>query len=260
MTYCNGKICEIDQVNRGSVVIKFGCHTEVTRGVFRLKGGAVRTGNHFGNLSGSGFLLHNQIEILSAGEEIFAKEGDSGAFVFTQEKGELSLIGMLEGGVSDGRFLVTPIKDIFKALELPAEGTLKTFAKMRAPPLPFSDQLLNPNVSFRCSTPQSSKSFSTSRTDSAISMNTSMSEDSSTAAMLSLVDEKLKAANDKISQEVVKHLSDIRTNINDTIDEKLNTIKTDLQKEMQQIMQQQTQTILQTISGLVTPKKTENFQ
>ena len=79
---------------------------------------------------------------------------------------------------------------------------------MRVPSLPFSDQLLNPNVSFRCSTPQSSTSFSALRTDSAISMSTSMGDYSSTTVLLALVDEKLKVSNDKILQEVV----DITTN------------------------------------------------
>jgi hypothetical protein len=255
MTFCNGKICELEELNKGSVVIKYGWCTEITRGVFRLKGGAVRTSNPVGEHGGAGFLLHNQIEILSAGEDVFAANGDSGAFVFIEENDELSLVGMLEGGLDDGRFIVTPVKDILKALELPIEGTLKTFGKDSDLLSPASAMSLYPNVLFRSSTPKPSRPFSNSRTDSAISMNTSVSEDASTSVLLSLVDDRLKVANDNISQEVAKQVSQIKAEMSENMDNKLTLVKAELKNEIQQCVQQQTDLLQQFLSRLAFPQK-----
>lgn len=240
MLYSNGKVCTREKLEIGRVVIKYGCNTEVTRGVFRLQCGTVRKSHTVGQHRGIGFILHNQIEILSAGEADFCRAGDSGALVFVEENGELSVIGLLVGGTGDGRYLVTPIEDILRSFDLPLDGTFVKFPRLNIPTIPSSDNLLLPRVTFRCSSPLPQlRSTCTSRSDSAVSMSMSMSEESSALYMLfeekfKALEEKVKATDEDITQEVAKHAAETNEKMNQSIDKKIDTIKAELKGEIQQ--------------------------
>lgn len=240
MLYSNGRVCTREKLEIGRVVIKYGCDTEVTRGVFRLQCGTVRKYHAVGQHRGIGFILHNQIEILSAGEADFSRLGDSGALVFVEEYEELSVIGLLVGGTGDGRYLVTPIEDILRSFSLPSEGTFIKFPCQNIPASPSFDNLLPPRVTFRCSSPLPQlRSTCTSRSDSAVSMSMSMSEESNTLYMMfeekfKAMEEKVKATDEDITQEVAKHATEIKEELNQSIDIKLDAIKAELKGEIQQ--------------------------
>ncbi|XP_052764648.1 uncharacterized protein LOC128206313 [Mya arenaria] len=81
------------------------------------------------------FVLHKQYEINAfSKDKPFANFGDSGAFVYCwRSTDDLVCVGMIVGGTSDGKTVVTPINSILKTLGVPK---LKNFRKIK------SEQLL----------------------------------------------------------------------------------------------------------------------
>lgn len=111
-----------------STVVKYGYSTEVTRGAFRIFGSVVAGHNAVGTNNGASFLLLNQLEVLKIGDIPFAEAGDSGALVFVKsDSSHLKAVGLLEGSMGDGRYMVTPIQDIFRAIGLRDGHMFKQF-------------------------------------------------------------------------------------------------------------------------------------
>ncbi|XP_056006439.1 uncharacterized protein LOC125659827 isoform X4 [Ostrea edulis] len=109
--------------------VKWGAKTGFTRGMLRLAGTAVRWTNESINLgnpsSQCSFIFNKQLEIQGIGGTSFALPGDSGALVFQldpakkeNEDHQLHCIGMVVGGISAGKTIVTPIRPILEALNV----------------------------------------------------------------------------------------------------------------------------------------------
>lgn len=124
MIYNTGKTYDCSTLKRNTVVFKYGAITEVTRGVFRLQGSSLSRTNV---VEGNRFTLHNQLEILPEGEGNFSTFGDSGALVFVEDNDELIAIGIVEGHMTDKLSIVTPIRDILRAFDMPPDSCLKKF-------------------------------------------------------------------------------------------------------------------------------------
>ncbi|XP_045208642.1 uncharacterized protein LOC123560535 [Mercenaria mercenaria] len=108
--FCSGKVWESESRLQYPVVYKYGCESKLTTGICRVNGASVRTHVFKANILGSELVLHDQIEIQSLGACPFAKLGDSGALIFTNEQipGELSALGIFEGQM-ENVFTATPI-------------------------------------------------------------------------------------------------------------------------------------------------------
>ncbi|XP_053408297.1 uncharacterized protein LOC123560069 isoform X2 [Mercenaria mercenaria] len=213
--FSTGKICNREEVNRlirskTLTVVKFGCSSGWTRGRFRFSAGAARLSNMVASIHSFGILLHNQFEIENIGETEFAEFGDSGALVFTDENNELSVIGIVEGG-TPGLIYVTPICDVFSALELQNVQSTKEFT------LHYQDiQNIPMDV-----TPDSYSSRTiTDRSDSGISTNDE--------AILKHIEEKFQTFDQEITQEVARQVHKIKENMNTTVNQELSPVKSEL--------------------------------
>ncbi|XP_061180574.1 uncharacterized protein LOC133189181 [Saccostrea echinata] len=107
---------------------KWGAKTGFTRGALRLNGISVRWFNDVIDLgqppSRYSFVYHSQLECLGTGTS-FALPGDSGALVFQldpiatkNDQHRFHCIGMIVGGTSDYKTVVTPIGPILEALNV----------------------------------------------------------------------------------------------------------------------------------------------
>ncbi|XP_045198413.1 uncharacterized protein LOC123552739 [Mercenaria mercenaria] len=101
----SGKVIEKD-LRHGDKVIKYGCKTLLTEGIFRGK-------NRFKFLDGE--MWHGQCEIIA--ESGFAEPSDSGSLVFKQNDRDLEAAGILVGGTT-ARFAVTSFPDIIETTGL----------------------------------------------------------------------------------------------------------------------------------------------
>ena len=85
----------------------------MTQGVCRFNGASVRTKTLKKNVLGCELVLHDQIEIQQMEHSPFAKNGDSGALVFTDDEVHgLSALGLVEGSMKDKDtevHMITPI-------------------------------------------------------------------------------------------------------------------------------------------------------
>ncbi|XP_053406175.1 uncharacterized protein LOC123534853 isoform X2 [Mercenaria mercenaria] len=134
MIFNTGMTRNLSDDDISTEVVKFGAITGVTRGVVRMNGSIIRRTNMCG-YSEFGYLLHNQVEILSVGGNPFALSGDSGALVFAKDRSnELVAVGMVEGGMSDGRIMITPICEILTELISPSELQTKRSPSDEHPP------------------------------------------------------------------------------------------------------------------------------
>ncbi|XP_053405403.1 uncharacterized protein LOC128558950 [Mercenaria mercenaria] len=125
MIFNSGITRDLSDDDISTEVVKFGAITGVTRGLVRMNGSIIRRTNMCG-YSEFGYLLHNQVEILSVGSKPFALSGDSGALVFAKDRSnELVAVGMVEGGMSDGRIMITPMCQILAELIPPSEVQTK---------------------------------------------------------------------------------------------------------------------------------------
>lgn len=227
MVFRSGKICERGNLHKGDVVLKYGACSEVTRGVFRTNGGAIRQNHMVGKLGNFDFLLRNQIEILNVGSRPFAEHGDSGALVFVQDNGELLAIGVLEGDMGDSRYMITPICDVLRALGMPEGSKMKSFETETRLIASAPQDNTSQRFSFSASTP-SSKNFSSSFSDSGFSMSMSSSADS--MAFIGIVEEKLKV----MDEDIIKKLEKQSVEIKEEVASSLGALKADLKEELQQ--------------------------
>ncbi|XP_053408356.1 uncharacterized protein LOC123559853 isoform X2 [Mercenaria mercenaria] len=213
--FSTGKMCNREEVNRlirskTLTVVKFGCSSGWTRGSFRFSAGAARWSNMVGSIHNFGILLHNQFEIENIGETLFAEFGDSGALVFTDENNELSVIGTVEGG-TPGVIYVTPICDVFSALELQNVQSTKEFT------LHYQDIQ---NIPMEIRSDSYSSRTITDRSDSGISTNDD--------AVLKHIEEKFKTFDQEITQEVARHVQEIKQNMNTRVNQELRPVKSEL--------------------------------
>ncbi|XP_053408298.1 uncharacterized protein LOC123560067 [Mercenaria mercenaria] len=213
--FSTGKICNREEVNRlirskTLTVVKFGCSSGWTRGSFRFSAGAARLSNMVGSIHSFGILLHNQFEIENIGETQFAEFGDSGALVFTDENNELSVTGIVEGGTPGVKY-VTPICDVFSALELQNVQSTKEFT--------LHYQGIQ-NIPMEITSDSYSSRTITDRSDSGISTNDE--------AVLQHIDEKFKTFDQEITQEVARQVHEIKENMNTTVNQELSPVKSEL--------------------------------
>ncbi|XP_053386953.1 uncharacterized protein LOC123542924 [Mercenaria mercenaria] len=131
LPYRSGDIMELSELiqqmdNSYMEVIKYGAETGITKGKVHSEQTTIKFISPELSHSKLNFTLRNQIEII--GDDIFAKPGDSGAIVFhVAQNKPLKAIGMLEGGTSYNTFIVTPICEILKSLDLPPPLHMKVF-------------------------------------------------------------------------------------------------------------------------------------
>ncbi|XP_053390142.1 uncharacterized protein LOC128553055 [Mercenaria mercenaria] len=213
--FSTGKIYNREEVNRlirskTLTVVKFGCSSGWTRGSFRFSAGAARLSNMVASIHSFGILLHNQFEIENIGETQFAEFGDSGALVFTDENNELSVIGIVEGG-TPGVIYVTPICDVFSALELQNVQCTKEFT------LHYQGMQ---NIPMEMRSDSYSSRTLTDRSDSGISTNDE--------AVLKHIEEKFKIFDQEITQEVARQVHEINENMNTTVNQELSPVKSEL--------------------------------
>ncbi|KAK3603561.1 hypothetical protein CHS0354_027984 [Potamilus streckersoni] len=146
MLFTSGAILDdIDPSQRGSLVIKFGCTTGITRGFLKWIGGSVRPVDVWGKYCFPA--MFGQMEVTMRD---FACEGDSGAMVFLCVGGNirnLRAVGMVIGGSSTGcSCVVTPIKAVFEKLGL-INNQLKVFptkqlSLQETTSLPLAEQIV----------------------------------------------------------------------------------------------------------------------
>ncbi|XP_053386770.1 uncharacterized protein LOC128550862 isoform X1 [Mercenaria mercenaria] len=115
----SGNVIDATLLRPMTEVYKFGMATGPTTGYLGLQGAAVRVGSNHLDDSNFGVRLYNQLEILPKHNSSFAKIGDSGALVFIGHPHCPAAIGILEGGLPNGKILVTPIIDVLEALKCP---------------------------------------------------------------------------------------------------------------------------------------------
>ncbi|XP_062599451.1 uncharacterized protein LOC134260949 [Saccostrea cucullata] len=107
---------------------KWGAKTGFTKGALRLNGISVRWTDDVIDLgkpsSQCSYVYHSQLECLGTGTS-FALPGDSGAFVFQldpmatkEDQHRFHCIGMIVGGTSDFKTIVTPIGPILEAFNV----------------------------------------------------------------------------------------------------------------------------------------------
>ncbi|KAK3612108.1 hypothetical protein CHS0354_031179 [Potamilus streckersoni] len=111
-----------DILGNGDEVIMFGSSSGIRRG--RLRQGKVIVRRNKISTGPIPSTMFNQYEVHPVSGERFATDGDSGALVFHGSQGNLKnlrAIGMVIGGTLSNNTVVTPIRDIFKALELECE-------------------------------------------------------------------------------------------------------------------------------------------
>ncbi|KAJ8311557.1 hypothetical protein KUTeg_010912 [Tegillarca granosa] len=120
---------EINPEDTPKIIIKFGSNTGLTRGAFRLNGVQVRVKRKINlttPINPQTFTMKGQYEIQSVGPKDFFQPGDSGSGVYiVDENKQLHCIGIAIGCTSYRSTIVTPIKDVLEALDLPSK--LKTF-------------------------------------------------------------------------------------------------------------------------------------
>ncbi|XP_062602796.1 uncharacterized protein LOC134264521 [Saccostrea cucullata] len=116
-----------EQTNRWNTCVKFGASTGLTRGTLCLNGICVKWTDDFitlGNLNSVCDILYfKQLQIQGHQNLSFAQPGDSGALVFQVDSDDtngqrLVCIGMVVGGTSDNKTVVTPIVPILNALKV----------------------------------------------------------------------------------------------------------------------------------------------
>ncbi|KAK3599439.1 hypothetical protein CHS0354_036455 [Potamilus streckersoni] len=118
MLYSSGDILDdMEPSQKGSMVIKFGGSTGITRGCLEWNGHSLRPLNVSGF---SGFYFPEIFGQMEVKTRDFAANGDSGALVFLCVGGNirnLQAVGMIIGGNSTGcSCYITPIKAIFEKL------------------------------------------------------------------------------------------------------------------------------------------------
>jgi hypothetical protein len=103
-------------------VIKYGCASNVTKGGYTFVSHPVVT--VYDRIQ-----LRNQITIWPRGNfSHFAAGGDSGAVVFEFIDGKLYPTCMIEGTMSDGRAVATPLIDVLVALDIKSpEDVIKLY-------------------------------------------------------------------------------------------------------------------------------------
>ncbi|XP_062569721.1 uncharacterized protein LOC134231771 [Saccostrea cucullata] len=122
-----GKIREDAALNASCY--KFGATTNFTSGKLESR---LLTAIHLSDFRdpGQNFEYHDQYTVSSI-SSVFADHGDSGAFVFqcmeNSGKKSLECIGMVVGGTSDFKIVVTPIREVLNALDLHDTKKLCTF-------------------------------------------------------------------------------------------------------------------------------------
>ncbi|KAH3867008.1 hypothetical protein DPMN_030132, partial [Dreissena polymorpha] len=124
--FVSGKTCGPTRFNTNNRCFKVGSATGFTEGTVEMCApNTVRTDKHKWDYDHLRITLYNQIFIRPIRED-FAVQGDSGSPVFVKEEGtgEPVCIGLVEGGLTGGLVVVTPITQILEELGI---SQLKAF-------------------------------------------------------------------------------------------------------------------------------------
>ena len=134
-SFHSGKVdSKFPSMQRNHLVVKFGIASGLTSSQVRLNSMHARVYHDSLSFETHGndmnwrqeFMLFNQYEVHSSTRQPFCEPGDSGSFVFNvTENSELECIGMVIGRSSSGSCIMTPIKEVLKAFNLPE--TLTSF-------------------------------------------------------------------------------------------------------------------------------------
>ncbi|XP_053373205.1 uncharacterized protein LOC123532812 [Mercenaria mercenaria] len=198
MTFHSGKISP--SVKRMALVVKHGSTSGITKGSFRLRGGAIRTNT----AQNWGFMLFNQYEIESFSDTQFAQAGDSGAMVFTIEGNELLGIGIVEAGMGN-ICLVTPIYDVLNALEIPRPFQMKQFMLHST----------NTAIPVGCSV--------TTATEDVIPQSDRTKD----------LNERFDYMDQALSQEVARQAKEIKEELHTKVDQQLLNLKTEINEKIE---------------------------
>ncbi|XP_053373189.1 uncharacterized protein LOC123532803 [Mercenaria mercenaria] len=198
MTFHSGKISQSPK--RMVLVVKHGSASGITKGSFRLRGSTIRTNT----AQNWGFMLFNQYEIESVGDTMFAKPGDSGAMVFAIEGNELLGIGMVEAGMGN-ICLVTPIYDVFSALNIPRPFKMKQFMQGNT----------NTDIPVSCD--------KTSATENRITQSERTND----------LKERLDYMDQALSQEFARQANEMKEELHLKVDQQLLDLKTEINEKIE---------------------------